>query len=185
MACDESISGSEKTVIAYHATSRERMANILKTRTFQISRKHADWLGDGVYFWEGTYRADEWAHEHFPAEPAVIQARIKLGECLDLCDAPGYRDDVRQAFQCVEQSYPKLGRQPPVNDLRKKYHALDRTVFNYLHNEIWSFDTIRCPFPEGPPIYPGTVITTQQHIQLCVKNLSCILEIAEFKRGVA
>ena len=36
------------------------------------------------------------------------------------------------------------------------------------------FDTVRCAFSEGTPIYPGTTITTRNHIQVCVINPNCI-----------
>jgi hypothetical protein len=39
-----------------------------------------------------------------------------------------------------------------------------------------SFDTIRSPFWEGQPLYPGGKIMSRTHVQICVRNTICIVE---------
>ena len=57
--------------------------------------------------------------------------------------------------------------------------ALDCAVIQYIHKSNTlkgtpPFDTIRCAFPEGDEVYPGSAITARLHIQICVLNLNCI-----------
>jgi len=65
----------------------------------------------------------------------------------------------------------------PVNS--DKNRALDCAVINYIHQTnkdegLPAYDTIRCAFPEGNAAYPGAMITSKLHIQLCVCNPNCI-----------
>lgn len=176
MEPDESRAESDRIVIGYHGTSAERMADILR-QGFKISQNDWDWLGHGVYFWEGHIRAREWADRKFGQQAAVIQAKIKLRVCLDLCDS-GYLDVIRQAYERLKESYEKQGLPLPDNQGTRRIR--DCLVFNYLATEIWPVDTVRSLFMEGEEIYPGTTIRTRQHIQLCVRNLDCILEVNRF-----
>lgn len=134
-------------------------------------------VGARRIFWEGHIRALEWAAK-FGQQAAVIQAKIKLGVCLDLCDS-GYLDVIRKAYERLKESYEKQG--VPLPDNKGKLRTLDCLVFNYLATEIWPVvDTVRSVFMEGEEIYPGTKLRTRQHIQLCVRNLDCILEVNTF-----
>ena len=36
------------------------------------------------------------------------------------------------------------------------------------------FQTVRCPFEEGPPVYDGALIKTQSHVQIAVRDRACI-----------
>lgn len=80
-------SGRAAVVTGYHGTSADRGALILSMGRFLVSENDWDWLGHGVYFWEGEVRVHEWATQRFGKEAAVIQAKINLGLCLDLCDS--------------------------------------------------------------------------------------------------
>jgi hypothetical protein len=39
------------------------------------------------------------------------------------------------------------------------------------------FDTVRCAFSEGAPIFDGSRIHQQSHIQLAVRNTACIVGV--------
>jgi hypothetical protein len=39
------------------------------------------------------------------------------------------------------------------------------------------YDTVRCGFTEGDPVYEGSGIYQQSHIQLAVRNTSCVLGV--------
>jgi hypothetical protein len=61
------------------------------------SEKDYDWLGSGIYFWEGDpYRAMAWAEDYKTSgrieEPFVLGAIIDLKHCLDLFN----HDSLRQ-----------------------------------------------------------------------------------------
>lgn len=178
MEADKPGAESARIILGYHATSLDQMTSILKTQKFVMSKNSWDWLGHGVYFWEGPGRAVEWAKAKFSNAPAVVVAKIRLGICLDLCDS-GYWDVVRLAYERLEGNYKKIGKELPEN--KGKCRTRDCMVFNYLASEILPVDTLRSPFMEGAEIYPGTELRARQHIQLCVRNLECIFEISNYK----
>lgn len=75
-------------VVGFHACAREFARQIeageLSVADWQPSRNEYDWLGHGIYFWEGNLpRARQWAMEAIVGEAAIIEAEITLGECLD------------------------------------------------------------------------------------------------------
>lgn len=55
---------------------------------------------------------------------------------------------------------------------------LDCAVITHLHSlmkkEGVSFDTVYGYFQEGKEAFPGAGVREKSHIQICVKNLSCI-----------
>lgn len=58
---------------------------------------------------------------------------------------------------------------------------LDCAVINDCIRRVglrnYSFDTVRGAFLEGPPVFPGTTISAQTHIQIAVRTLDCILGV--------
>jgi hypothetical protein len=62
-----------------------------------------------------------------------------------------------------------------------KYRALDCLVINELvaqESEIRDrFQTVRCPFLEGEPAFPGSGILKESHIQITVVDPDCILGV--------
>ncbi|MBV8255912.1 MAG: hypothetical protein JO154_25175 [Chitinophaga sp.] len=150
-----------------------------------------DWLGPGIYFWQNNYeRAMEFAWEQARrgkvSEPAVIGAVISLDNCLDLLDkqcidvlkdfALNSIYEVKTIFDFV------LKKQHPIPETGKN-NTLLRVLDNYyiesLHDEREMkrkppFDTVRCAFIEGAPIYPGAGFYEKSHIQICIRNPNCI-----------
>lgn len=57
---------------------------------------------------------------------------------------------------------------------------VDRLVIEHMHllrttvPDLAPYQTVRAPFPEGGPLYPGAEITAQNHIQIAVRHNSCI-----------
>jgi hypothetical protein len=78
-----------------------------------------DWLGHGIYFWEGSEsRAMEWArskHERGIIEkPAIIGAIIRLGNCLDLLDDRSIKH-VSTTYDILDEEFSKIGKPLPKN----------------------------------------------------------------------
>lgn len=153
------------------------------------SENDYDWLGSGIYFWEGNpQRALEFAQERQQGkpnsrgkiqEPFILGALINPRRCLDLADATAISQikdahfDIVQAFQSRDDSLPSNGA-----SLRAR--KLDCLVFNTLHalreaRGFASYDTVRGLFWEGQPLYEGAGISEGNHIQICVRNPECIL----------
>ena len=86
------------------------------------SENEYDWLGPGIYFWEGNPRlgldfASELKilrREPKIIEPFVIGAVIELGTCLDLTSASAVKQ-VRDAYDELMRILEKGGGRLPEN----------------------------------------------------------------------
>lgn len=148
------------------------------------STNEYDWLGHGVYFWEhGPLQARKWAGEN----GTVVGAVIQLGRCFDLTDI---RDTLllKSAYESVNTLYNEEGWTLPQNEGRElKLRKLDCLVINQYMDDMdrdfgsvdgkSHYQTVRCPFEEGDEVFPGSMLKTQTHIQISVRDLSCILGI--------
>lgn len=179
------------TVLAYHGCDREVGERVLAGEVeIQPSTNDYDWLGSGVYFWEGSAtRALHWAGflKKNPnssrgkiEEPFVVGAIISPGRCLDLTEADSleilraaYAEYV-QVMETFHAPLPKnLAGYEGDRDLVKRH--LDCAVINYLHDYCAKvgeppFDTIRCPFFEGEPLFPGSNVAARTHLQWCIRD---------------
>ena len=153
------------------------------------SRKDYDWLGHGIYFWEGNHaRARTWAQERQTQgkikTPFVVGAIIDLRHCLDLFDLQSMRE-VEAAHAGLKRALRQAGQPLPRNkggtpDKAARY--LDCKVMNFLHQSrdedrgdpLLKFDSVRGAFLEGKPIYPGAGFRRETHIQICVRSTDCI-----------
>lgn len=73
--------------LGYHGCEKSLAEQlILNRKPMEPSENKYDWLGSGIYFWEGDpQRALEFAKEVKKCkEPFVVGAIINLGNCLDL-----------------------------------------------------------------------------------------------------
>jgi hypothetical protein len=157
-----------------------------------------DWLGPGIYFWEGDpTRAREWAEAKAARVkgmvPYVIGAVIDRGNCLDLAARENI-ELLRAAHTGLAASLVKQGKPMPKNrDARgdanreKLLRDLDCAVIRYLHDSIDEqllnnktpgvlepFDSVRGLFREGEPVYPGSGFYARTHTQIAVRSLECI-----------
>lgn len=150
------------------------------------SEKKYDWLGSGIYFWEGSVaRAWEWANQKQAEgkikKPFVLGAIVDLRHCLDLFDRNSM-DQLLPARQAVINSAKSAGQPIPKNvgpTPDKGGRMLDCAVLNMLHairevKKLHEFDSVRGPFLEGKPIYRGAGFRSHSHIQICVRNTACI-----------
>ena len=176
------------TVIGFHSCDREVAINVLNgLDDLKPSNNLWDWLANGIYFWEqNPLRALEYAEESAKrkqfnkipiTKPFVLGANIDLGNCLNLVES--------QSLQILTSAYEGLldlkvnivGEAMPEN--KDNNRALDCAVIQYIHSvnkaqKKPTYDTIRCAFSEGKEAYPGSNITSRQHIQICVINPECI-----------
>jgi hypothetical protein len=162
-----------RVVLGFHGTRLDRADTIVSTGKFIPSTNDYDWLGHGIYFWEyAPFRAWQWAREKYGREGVVVEARIRLGFCLDLTDIR-FTDSLRIAYQGIHEAYILANKFLPVN--KGKAHCLDCLVINYLTEYILpECDTVRAPFLEGKPIFDESNLLSQSHLQLVVRHESCI-----------
>ena len=175
-----------RVVVCYHGCERSFADALLlgqmKIQDWRPSENNYDWLGAGIYFWEhSSKRAMRWAEERFGDQASVVGAIVQLGECFDLLDEE-YTAFLAKSFESVRDAYAAREIELPVNRGRdKKLRYLDCTVINDCLDELGIsgivFDTVRGAFLEGEPIFDGTTISAETHIQIAVRNVDCILGV--------
>jgi hypothetical protein len=172
------LSAYSRQVHGYHGCSQTVADRILRGETFVPSANLWDWLGAGIYFWEyGPDRALRWAEQQrYVRKPGVVGAVIQLGLCFDLLDTHFTRQ-LRQFFALYVQMLQARGDDIPVN--RGKARFLDRAVLEAFMQESlergFRYDTVRAAFIEGDPVYPGSALYMETHIQIAVRNSQAII----------
>ncbi len=79
-------------------------AAVASRACLQPSLGDREWPGHRVYLWTSTEAGWLWARRRFPRPPAVIQATLVLGDCLDLGNALNverFISDVHRELQDV------------------------------------------------------------------------------------
>jgi hypothetical protein len=164
--------------------ARELLNGIANVADWQPSDNPYDWLGRGIYFWEhGPERARQWAGD----EGIVIGAVVQLGRCFDLTDVNNTRL-LRVAYDTLVEEYRARKLVLPSNEGRDlKLRKLDCLVINRFMTamendsgkaeETPRYQTVRCAFEEGDDAFPGSMLKTETHIQVAVRDPSCILGV--------
>jgi hypothetical protein len=178
----------DRTVLAYHGCDAATAARLLDGEPFQASTNDYDWLGRGVYFWEyGEDRAFRFAQDQQlrgkVQTPALVGALVQLRNCFDLMDTR-FMDDLARGYEVWAAVLRERGIQLLRNTGRtrdKKLRRLDCAVLNWYLDRAAEqgtcWDTVRCGFVEGGPVYPGSGIFRETHVQLAVRNPNCILGV--------
>jgi hypothetical protein len=187
-----------QTIVAYHGCDIEVGAKVIEGEIMHLtpSKNPYDWLGDGIYFFEDDLlRAQYFAKSAAEAPerrltakpiayPYAIGAVIRLGNCLDLSKQSGI-DEFRNAYDELERGKGE-DQELPVNkpagsgDEEGILHNLDRAVINFIHGQRIKdgkapYDTVRGFFHQGQPVFPTSAIGQLSHVQIAVRNTSCIL----------
>lgn len=175
-----------RLIVGYHGCRSPFAGSLLLGQTsfdeWQQSQNRYDWLGEGIYFWEHSpARAARWARERFGAEADVIGAVIQLGACFDLTDEL-HVTRLANSYVAFRTQYRASKLPLPRNRGKEtKFRELDCAVINAcisrlaLHGQ--RVDTVRGAFLEGRPIFRGTTISAETHIQIAVRNVDCILGV--------
>lgn len=154
-----------------------------------------DWLGDGVYFWEGNpARALDFATRAAGEaklttkgnikDPFVVGAVIDLGICFSLQDSACLAE-LPVAYNFLKATCDAAGVEMPQNKsgIDKVVRFLDCAVIQSMHElrrsstpPLVDYDTVRCAFSEGQPLYDGGFFCEKAHVQIAVRNPEkCIL----------
>jgi hypothetical protein len=130
-------------VFGFHGCDQSVADLVLhKGNVLAPSEEIFDWLGHGIYFWEGSEsRALEWAKSKQAKgqieKPAVVGAIIKLGNCLDLLDDRCIKN-VSTTFKILKQEFEEIGETLPLNKAKDQNgisfcRELDCKVIERLH----------------------------------------------------
>lgn len=166
----------DRTVIAYHGTTRETASQLVDGQPFERSNSDDDWLGTGTYFWEHAPKQAWWWASGFKhkTDPAVVGAVLRLGNCFDLCD-PENVTLLRAFYDDMVEELREDGQPTPRNF--RQHRKLDCAVFNYVYQEAESkrrpIDSARAvfvPTSARKRVWPGSWIYEETHVQICVRN---------------
>jgi len=166
-----------------------------KTRHLKPSNNPYDWLGNGIYFWDGSpERALQFATEAATSKPKVSAGKIKkpfvlgavidLGLCCNLMDIDAL-GELERAHQFLEEFSAIADEEMPVNrGPERAVRFLDKAVIEMMHSlrahsapggtALPAYDTVRAAFFEGGELYPGAGFSKKAHIQIAVRNPECI-----------
>jgi hypothetical protein len=168
-----------RIVFGFHGTDpavAERLVRgDLAVADWRPSTNEYDWLGHGIYFWEfAPERARAWARKG-----GVVGAIIRLGTCLDLTDV-SHTAILAEAYEGYIARQRRHHKAIPQN--RGKLRNLDCAVINYAVSELQDkagqvIQTVRGAFLEGDPIFPGSGILRETHVQIAVRDVSCIVGV--------
>ncbi len=166
-----------RTVVAHHGTSAKIADALIDGQPFQESTSVNEWLGSGVYFWEyGPKQAWWWARRYKKlADPAVVGAMIRLGNCFDLLDSRNI-GVLQRAKDGMIKLMKREGVEIPKNE--RAYKNLDCAVFNYFYQMVEDegepgIDSARAayvPTESKKRIWHASWIYRDTHIQICVRT---------------
>ena len=153
-------------VLGFHGCDEDVAKKILnKQDNLYLIHNSYDWLGLGIYFWENSpARAYEFAlslknnlnkTKNPIITPAIIDAVIDLGNCLDLLEY-GMLQVLKTGYDIIDLALKKTGKEMPQNkhgkdtdELLLRY--LDCYVINMIHdmrrkNNDVPFDSVKGVF---------------------------------------
>jgi hypothetical protein len=170
---------SALVIRGYHGTSATHAAVILRDG-FIRSDNDYDCLGDGVYFFQdGLAQAGAWATRSHRSEPAVVQADVRLEDCMDLKDSVGWVPLLAQAHDEVLRVSREQGL--PLPRQTGSTHRLDRVVIEVtvaiLEREGTRIRAVRGVFAEGAPAFPGSFLSEGFHVQVAVRDTDLISNV--------
>jgi len=132
-------------VLGFHGCEKTVGEKLIRGtfRHLDHSRSDYDWLGHGIYFWEGNpERAMRWAQarqkEGRIRNPFVLGAIIDLRRCLDLFDSAAL-SLVAEAHQSLSRTIHAANAVMPQNTgstSDRKARKLDCATINYLHQYL-------------------------------------------------
>jgi hypothetical protein len=186
-------------VLAFHGCDEAVAEAVFSGRSeLKMTDNDYDWLGHRIYFWENNpARALDFAiqaqkHPQISkgkiSSPAVIGAVINPGHCLNLLDGK-FIQLLCTSYDALKKEFAGSGKMMPQNTAINKdgdimLRKLDCAVIESVHKnqdflakeykDSYEFDTVRGVFVEGKEIYLNSGFRDKNHIQICVRNTSCI-----------
>lgn len=188
-------------LVAYHGcdiTIRDKL--VTGRAMIQDSRNDYDWLGSGSYFFEGDAeraRAFAEAVSAAPerrltaapiATPAVVGAVLCVQRTLDMTTRQGLAEfeDAAALLQVmwdaegVPESLRSRNVPPDTGEGDVLYRKLDNALIENIHFDRAkdgraSYQMVRGAFRQGGELVPHSGFHKGSHIQLAVRDRSCIL----------
>jgi hypothetical protein len=164
------------------------------------SENKYDWLGPGIYFFEG----DETRARHFAANahahptkrytnrpiatPAVVGVVLCVNNTLDVTTRAGlteFSDAYKATIFGWESENIALGKRPKNGPARNAagdvlQRELDCAVFKVLHKDredqrLPPYQMVRGAFRQGEALAPDSGLHKDSHVQIALREASCIV----------
>ncbi len=191
-------------VTCFHGTTRDSALSILDGG-FRPSCNPEDWLGRGIYFFEGSERLG-WVYARkavkraqaagLTAEPALFAADIELARCIDLCD-PGWSSRIRAVADrlardgLLERQHglrlaTAAGKTMVLADYDMEPDTFRKNLSDCrVIDALWvstaarEFEpqSVRAPFAFGKQNCLNSFFFDQSHIQISVSDVSVIHDL--------
>ncbi len=163
---------------AYHGTNYANAKEILEGGAFLPSKGENEYLGFGIYFFEGSeWEAKQWArHKYGRAKVGVMWATINLGRCLDL-SIKEHRDLIKETVAVLSKrpNMPRITDALVINLIAGKYKELIDTVRAiYIPNQGH--------IPQ--PLFQGSLFYDATRMMICVRNAKAILRFSISYEGI-
>ncbi len=191
----------EAAIVAFHGCDVVTRDLLVRGQLDHLahSDNQYDWLAPGAYFFEGDLErallfataACQHPEKRYTAVPiathAAVGAVLKVTNWLDMTTQAGVRE-FSLAYQSLVAGLIASGAPVPQNrpagedDADIIYRALDSAVFTWLHSSRESqrpplppFQAVRAAFHQGPKVAPTSGFYVNTHIQIALRNDSCIV----------
>ena len=111
-------------------------------------------------------------------------ALVYPSHCLNLLDY-GVLDEVKDAYCFLLDVFKRAGEEPPKNRCEQNgiliNRYLDCAVIDSVHQlrkdaRLTGYDTVLGAFEEGAHLFKGSTFREKTHLQIAVRNRSCILK---------
>lgn len=163
---------------AYHGTDKDAALSVVENKNFNPSSGQEHYLGEGVYFFEGSdWHAEDWAKRKVMSEGlkdyGVVQANIVLGRCLDFNNG---------AHRRLLKSFAQMLEDRGVKNLTD---AVVIECIGALCKKDKGIDTVRATYcqPEKGTIHGNSRFYFYTAPLLCVKNIQNITQISLYRTG--
>lgn len=172
-----------RMIIGFHGTTAATADELVAGKGFKPSESDDDWFGKGIYFWEYAPKQAWWWARKFKkyADPAVIGAIIRLGNCFDLLDSLNVKA-LKEFRDSMVDQMQVAGIEVPTNF--RQHKKQDCAVFNFFyqqaeeaHKPIDSARAVYVPTEKNKRAWKGSWIYDEAHIQICVRNPGNILAV--------
>jgi len=168
--------GDKVYFTGYHGTSQEFAKKILESESFDLSVGKEEWLGTGIYFYEGYSDALNWAAKNFDQDNAVLHVVISA-------DEDEYID--------LDSEYGKQIYQKVVNVISKRCNYLVNgtaqenqcAIANFLWSKFIHIKILFASFPTEPSKFALLKDARAKRRELCVRDNESIkgIQLIELK----
>ncbi len=123
-----------RTIIGFHGTTAATAEDLVAGKAFKPSESDDDWFGKGICFWEYAPKQAWWWARKFKkyADPAVVGAIIRLGNCFDLLD-PVNVQTLKEFRDSMIEQLNVAGIEVPTNF--RQHKKQDCAVFNFIYQQ--------------------------------------------------